>query len=66
LERDSNNYYFIIRGGKDRLVPVHNSVIEYLRSYSAQLPDEREWFFPSACGHYSIIETKNPVFSMAE
>lgn len=33
---------------------VHNSVIEYLRSYSAQLPDEREWFFPSACGHYSI------------
>lgn len=26
----------------------------YLRSYSAQLPDEREWFFPSACGHYSI------------
>jgi integrase len=42
------------KGGKDRLVPVHNSVIEYLRSYSAQLPDEREWFFPSACGHYSI------------
>ena len=36
------------KGGKDRLVPVHNSVIEYLRSYSAQLPDEREWFFPSA------------------
>ena len=30
------------------------STIEYLRSYSAQLPDEREWFFPSACGHYSI------------
>ena len=26
------------KGGKDRLVPVHNSVIEYLRSYSAQLP----------------------------
>lgn len=23
------------KGGKDRLVPVHNSVIEYLRSYSA-------------------------------
>ena len=45
---------FIVIGGKDRLVPVHNSVIEYLRSYSAQLPDEREWFFPSACGHYSI------------
>ena len=43
------------KGGKDRLVPVHNSVIEYLRSYSAQLPDEREWFFPSACGHYSMI-----------
>lgn len=54
LERGSNNYYSIIQGGKDRLVPVHNSVIEYLRSYSAQLPDEREWFFPSACGHYSI------------
>lgn len=43
------------KGGKDRLVPVHNSVIEYLRSYSAQLPDEREWFFPSACGHYALL-----------
>lgn len=47
---------FIELHGTDffRIVPVHNSVIEYLRSYSAQLPDEREWFFPSACGHYSI------------
>ena len=42
------------KGGKDRIVPVHNSVTEYLRNYSAQLPDEREWFFPSAYGHYSI------------
>lgn len=42
------------KGGKDRFVPVHNSVAEYLRSYSAQLPEGREWFFPSAYGHYSI------------
>ena len=52
------------KGGKDRLVPVHNSVIEYLRSYSAQLPDEREWFFPSACGHYSIKTIFNEPLSL--
>lgn len=42
------------KGGKDRLVPVHSSIAEYLRSYSVQLPDGREWFFPSAYGHYSL------------
>ncbi len=42
------------KGGKDRFVPVHNSVAKYLQRYSAQLPEEREWFFPSAYGHYSI------------
>ena len=41
------------KGGKDRLVPVHSSMMGYLTNYSAQLPENREWFFPSAYGHYS-------------
>ncbi len=41
------------KGGKDRFVPVHDSIVEYLANYSAQLPEAREWFFPSAYGHYS-------------
>lgn len=41
------------KGGKNRIVPVHNTVAEYLRNYSAMLPCDREWFFPSAHGHYS-------------
>jgi integrase len=41
------------KGGKDRFVPMHNSVTEYLRNYSGQLSDDRVWFFPSAYGHYS-------------
>ena len=41
------------KGGKDRLVPIHHSVVEYLNRYTAQLPKDREWFFPSTHGHYS-------------
>ncbi len=41
------------KGGKDRFVPMHSSMTEYLRNYSAQLSENREWFFPSAYGHYS-------------
>lgn len=41
------------KGGKDRFVPIHDSIAEYLTNYSAQLPKDREWFFPSAYGHYS-------------
>lgn len=41
------------KGGKDRLVPIHHSVAEYLNRYTAQLPKDREWFFPSTHGHYS-------------
>lgn len=41
------------KGGKDRLVPIHSSLAEYLREYSGKLPSDREWFFPSASGHYS-------------
>lgn len=41
------------KGGKDRFVPVHNSIAKYLANYSAQLPENREWFFPSNYGHYS-------------
>ena len=41
------------KGGKDRLVPIHSSLAEYLREYTGKLPLDREWFFPSASGHYS-------------
>lgn len=41
------------KGGKDRLVPIHPSLAEYLKNYTVRLPENREWFFPSASGHYS-------------
>lgn len=41
------------KGGKDRLVPIHSSLSEYLREYTGKLLLDREWFFPSASGHYS-------------
>ena len=41
------------KGGKDRFVPIHRSLIGYLKDYTASLPEDREWFFPSARGHYS-------------
>lgn len=41
------------KGGKDRLVPIHSSLAEYLKKYTTQLSKDREWFFPSARGHYS-------------
>lgn len=40
------------KGGKDRLVPIHDSLTDYLRDYAEKLPPNREWFFPSARGHY--------------
>ncbi len=40
------------KGGKDRLIPVHSSLAEYLKVYTANLPENREWFFPSVNGHY--------------
>lgn len=41
------------KGGKDRFVPIHSSLSEYLREYTGKLLLDREWFFPSASGHYS-------------
>ena len=41
------------KGGKDRLVPIHSSLSEYLREYTGKLLLDKEWFFPSASGHYS-------------
>ena len=41
------------KGGKDRLVPIHSSLSEYLSEYTEKMPLDREWFFPSANGHYS-------------
>ena len=41
------------KGGKDRFVPIHSSLVEYLKEYTMKLPENREWFFPSASGHYS-------------
>lgn len=41
------------KGGKDRLIPTHNSLTDYLKNYTEKLPADREWFFPSASGHYS-------------
>lgn len=41
------------KGGKDRLIPIHNSLTEYLKDYTKKLPLDRDWFFPSANGHYS-------------
>ncbi len=44
---------FNSKGGKDRLVPIHSSLTEYLKKYTEKLPLHREWFFPSVSGHYS-------------
>ena len=41
------------KGGKDRFVPIHSSLVTYLKEYTQKLPESREWFFPSASGHYS-------------
>lgn len=41
------------KGGKDRLIPIHRSLTEYLKDYTEKLPSDRDWFFPSASGHYS-------------
>ena len=41
------------KGGKDRLIPIHSSLTQYLKEYTDKLPPNREWFFPSANGHYS-------------
>lgn len=41
------------KGGKDRLIPLHDDMSEYLRSYCRSIPVETEWLFPSAKGHYS-------------
>ncbi len=41
------------KGGKDRLVPIHSSLAEYLKEYTEKLSSNREWFFPSARGHYA-------------
>lgn len=41
------------KGGKDRLIPIHSSLTEYLKDYTEKLPSDRDWFFPSASGHYS-------------
>lgn len=41
------------KGCKDRFVPMHSSMTEYLRAYSKQLSSARKWFFPSTFGHYS-------------
>lgn len=30
-----------------------DKLIRYLKKYTAQLPENREWFFPSPFGHYS-------------
>ena len=40
------------KGGKDRYVPMHSSLTEYLKKYNSALPKAREWFFPSATSHY--------------
>lgn len=41
------------KGGKDRLVPIHSSLVQHLRKYTTQLCENRECFFPSVSGHYS-------------
>lgn len=41
------------KGGKDRLVPLHDDMTGYLRRYCSLLPKNTEWLFPSAYGHYS-------------
>ena len=40
------------KGGKERYVPMHSSLTEYLKKYNSELPETREWFFPSATGRY--------------
>ena len=41
------------KGGKDRLVPMHDNLRIYLQNYYDKLPKDTEWLFPSATGHYA-------------
>ncbi|NCB43854.1 MAG: hypothetical protein EOM59_14745 [Clostridia bacterium] len=43
------------KGGKDRIVPMHDSMLAYLKKYREQLVDKSddEWLFKSPYGHYS-------------
>lgn len=41
------------KGGKDRLVPIHDDLICYMREYCEKLPQSTQWLFPSARGHYA-------------
>ena len=41
------------KGGKNRYIPIHSSLTGYLKEYTDKLPSDREWFFPSANGHYA-------------
>lgn len=41
------------KGGKDRIVPMHEDMTAYLSDYYVKLPDNTEWLFPSVYGHYS-------------
>ena len=41
------------KGGKNRYIPIHSSLTGYLKEYTERLPSDREWFFPSANGHYA-------------
>lgn len=41
------------KGGKDRLVPVHDDLVWYMREYCEKLPKDTQWLFPSARGHYA-------------
>lgn len=41
------------KGGKNRYIPIHSSLTGYLKEYTEKLSSDREWFFPSANGHYA-------------
>lgn len=51
--------------GKDRLVPVSPSLLEYLKSYKENIPllfDEESWFFPSKHGRHFSCNAVNENF----
>ena len=55
---DFENGIIMIRhakGGKDRIVPMHDSMLAYLKVYWVQIADKSDdaWLFKSHYGHYS-------------
>jgi integrase/recombinase XerD len=53
------------KGGKERLVPVSRRALEAVRRWSAVLPSETPWLFPSRTKHMSRVRLFQIVRAMA-